>query len=378
MEFHAILGRQDEVVAEYFRAFQAANDTRAMERRAATTMESSWRMFVVRARFRDVVWSTRHIQRLARGHLGRRKAQVAALDRHRERNRVFFKHCASIIQKHFRGHWSRKYYHHMRARREYLDSTAERGDRTVDFLQKTYEERKAEHDQREEERLRSEFKGLASQLHHLVSTERIPGIYNPPYSEVVPTAFGEPVELYLRKSNPVRLPDSLKRPSHRSRATPPGTRLKPLEQVEPKSSPHADLLISRTAAVGRLRAIQGPFRTREEIALMNARAFKHYRSLNAECEYDAVRTNERMAAKIAKMTWTSADTFAWRKVTEAPVLGSANAETEMQHRPVEFREDYTEIPQIGNRPPFYTGMPVGKLFTEYEDPHRYVTLQGGS
>lgn len=121
-------------------------------------------------------------------------------------------------------------------------------------------------------------------------------------------------------------------------------------------------LVSKPSGVGRQRPVQGPFRTREEIALANARAYKNYRSLHCDGEYDAVRMNERLQAKISKMTWTSPDPFCWRRVAEKPVLVTAMADSEHQHRAVEFREDYTEVPQIGNRPPFYLGMPAGKMF----------------
>jgi hypothetical protein len=41
------------------------------------------------------------------------------------------------------------------------------------------------------------FKNLAGKLHHLISTQTIPGIYNPPYSKK-PTAFGQEVESQLK------------------------------------------------------------------------------------------------------------------------------------------------------------------------------------
>ena len=40
------------------------------------------------------------------------------------------------------------------------------------------------------------------------------------------------------------------------------------------------------------------------------------------------------------------------EVAEKPYLGSAVAETPYMERPVEFREDYTEIPKIGNKPTY--------------------------
>ena len=65
----------------------------------------------------------------------------------------------------------------------------------------------------EERKKKETFGELASQLHHLVSTQTIPGVYNPPYSEAVPTAFNIPIEQHLRVQSTARLPKSLRRPN---------------------------------------------------------------------------------------------------------------------------------------------------------------------
>jgi len=382
MEFFALLSRQDEIIDEYFRAVQAANDARETERRAATTIQSGYRASVIRGRYHDVLWAANEIERMVRGHLGYVKAQVKKLERHRVRNKQFFDHVATIIQKHFRGFWSRKYWHHMHARLTYLQSVEDRGQRTVAFLtQKNADDQRAQA-AAAEVKTRQEFKNLTSHLHHLVSTATIPGVYNPPYSEAVPSAFGIPVETHLRQTNQVRLPASLRRPAYRSRSNPPGKRLKPLEVVgRPNTTEEAAgakvALHSQTAGVGRLRLLQGPFRTRDEQALSNARAYTQYRSIQASSKYDAVRNHELMQEKLGKMTRVSADDFAHRHVAEKPYLGSAVAETPYMERPVEFREDYTEIPKIGNKPTYVLPMPHGRMFSDYEDPFRHLTMQGG-
>lgn len=379
MDFLGILAREGEVVDAYFAAIQAAHDCRELERCAATTIQSSWRCSVVMGRYHDVLWATRQIQRYGRSHLGRRKAQTAELDQHRRRNSAFFGQCATVVQRHFRGHWSRKYWHHMRARASYLRSVEKRGNRTNRYLQKAFAEASAEYATDQDRRLREEFAALTSQLHHLVSTSQVPGVYNPPYSDVLPSAFGEPVERHLRRSNQVRLPGSLRRPAHRARSIPPRGRLRPVESAQrPSTADEERPRQSATAAVGRLRPIQGPFRTREEQAMSNAHAYKQYRSVQCDGAYDAVRENERMSSKISKMARAGAEDFVLRKVSEKPYLGAIHAESAYAPRPVEFREDYVEVAQMGNRPPFYLGMPAGKMFHEYEDPKRHITLQGGT
>ena len=77
-----------------------------------------------------------------------------------------------------------------------------------------YEQKQREQKQREtDEKSKSQFSYLASQLHHLVSTQMIPGVYNPPYSDAVPTAFGVPIEQHLRLHSTAEMPPSLRRPN---------------------------------------------------------------------------------------------------------------------------------------------------------------------
>jgi hypothetical protein len=380
VEFFALLSRQDEIIEEYFHAVQEANDVRDHEHWAATAVQSAYQASVIRGRYHKVLWAANEIQRMVRGHLGYMKAQVKQLDRHRRRNRVFFDHVSTIIQKTFRGFWSRKYWHHMHARAKYLQGVQEKGERTNAFLGQKFEDDLLKQQRENETRMRKEFRALTSHLHHLVSTHTIPGVYNPPYSDVVPSAFGVPVEIHLRQTNQVRLPASLRRPTYRARTNPPGQRLKPIEQVgRPHQESGADQvpLHSTTAGVGRQRVLQGPFRTREEQASANARAYSQYRSIQADSKYDAVRDEERMQQKLGKMTQVGADDFVSRRVAEKGFIGSVAAEAHYADRAVEFREDYTEIPKIGNKPPYVVAMPRGKMFTEYEDPYRHLTLQGG-
>lgn len=84
-----------------------------------------------------------------------------------------------------------------------------------------------------------------------------------------------------------------------------------------------------------------------------------------------------MQEKLGKMTRVSSDEFSHRRVAEKPFVGSAVAETPYMERPVEFREDYTEIPKIGNKPTYVLPMPRGRMFADYEDPFRHLTMQGG-
>ena len=57
-----------------------------------------------------------------------------------------------------------------------------------------------EEQKRQEQTARTEFSEIAGNLHHLVSTKAIPGVYNPPFSQVKPQAFNVDMETHLRST----------------------------------------------------------------------------------------------------------------------------------------------------------------------------------
>ena len=112
----------------------------------------------------------------------------------------FFTEQAKIIQKYYRGFYSRKYEHDFYARKSYLSHVQTKNEEVrkqlEDFARKTaLEEAKLQ-----EQTARTEFHELASNLHHLASTKAIPGVYNPPYSQLKPQAFNVDIETHLKST----------------------------------------------------------------------------------------------------------------------------------------------------------------------------------
>jgi len=391
-EFYTLYGRAlQSLAADFFELTQAADENRARETSAAIKIQCAFRGSVVRARYNAVLRSCGMIQRLIRGRLGRIRAAAKEVERARRWNMLFFDHCAEVIQKFFRGAWSRKYLHDFYARRRYLDGVASRGDRTVTFLKKAQETQHAQQQAAEEAQMRKEFDVLCGQLHHLVSTTQIPGVYNPPYSDTLPKAFEKPVETHLRDSCRVRLPRSLRRPplsSHpASSPNPDGTLHKSYggstrQEIEATTAGPPQMpapvggspktqrtpLVSRTANVGRLQKLQGPFRSKEQIEISNARAYNLQRTLQSQPVYDAVEKDRKMHERLSKLTRVSPEDFVSKKPPNSlRAIPSVNAETKYLDRPIEFRSEYTELPKIKDKPPFYTALGHDRMFSEYDE-----------
>ncbi len=116
--------------------------------------------------------------------------------KHQERLE-FFNTNAVAIQRVFRGWLSRRRILDFRKRAVYLTQLTARNEdmrrALVDYEATTA----GEVERLETEKQTQHFTALASKLHHLVSTKAIPGVYNPPHDDLVPTVGDVPVEAFI-------------------------------------------------------------------------------------------------------------------------------------------------------------------------------------
>ncbi|CAK9083066.1 Spermatogenesis-associated protein 17 [Durusdinium trenchii] len=216
--FFEMQARKDEVVKNFFARTQDASDSLPLEVAAVTKIQSVHRATQIRIIYHAIVAAASLIQRMVRGCLGRKKAREVSDERKNRLKLHFFHHCACTIQRVFRGRWSRKRVHSFYGRKVYLEKVEKRGVWTKAFLIEEHKEKLAAAKIQEEQKVKEEFDNLAGDLHHLMSTRTIPGVYNPPYSDLLPRAFEKPIEEHLRDACVVKVPASMKRPRHKSAA----------------------------------------------------------------------------------------------------------------------------------------------------------------
>merc|ERR1719223_1318212 len=117
-----------------------------------------------------------------------------------------------------------------------------------------------------------------------------------------------------------------------------------------------------------MQKIQGPFRSREQAEVANAKAHNLYRSLQSSSPYDMVRDDMRMENKLDKLTRVSPVDFGpVGHMPQGYPPSSVHATAPFRDRPHELRSDYTELPKIRDKPPFFTAMPRDNHFYDYND-----------
>ena len=145
------------------------------------------------------------IKRVVRGHVGRRQAQLRLQEVRDSRQRSLFDYFTIQLQRCFRGYYSRKYKKDHSARRAYFKKVAEKNQEVLEMMSEyalvqvsvsisfapmmqighiwsfsysVFSIKQANQRAIQEEKER-QFNVCAENMHHLVSTKNIPGVYKP-------------------------------------------------------------------------------------------------------------------------------------------------------------------------------------------------------
>lgn len=144
------------------------------------------------------------IQRFFRGFLGRQRIRRLRAEANERFQEAVHNYAASQIQKSFRGFYSRRYKHDYFARRAYVIGVVQQGEAMRSKLQQHLDEQVSATLAAEEAKAEAAFDKATQNLHHLVSTASIRGVFNPAYARdasEVPSAFNIPMETHLKRGS---------------------------------------------------------------------------------------------------------------------------------------------------------------------------------
>ncbi|RDD39838.1 Spermatogenesis-associated protein 17 [Trichoplax sp. H2] len=163
-------------------ATREAEKYRDTEYRAVVVIQSWYRGVRVKALIKHLHQAASIIQRCFRAFRARKTYRIKLKEAVTKMEWKYYYNMATIIQKTWRGYWTRKYEFNYYARKKYLEGLALKNEFVRHRLEEVGRKLKEEVEQNQKNEEQKELYENASRLHYLVSTHQIPGVYNSPFN----------------------------------------------------------------------------------------------------------------------------------------------------------------------------------------------------
>ena len=189
-----------DMIQSYFDSLNEKEKFKYIELKAAIVFQKYARRLICRKRFLLLKTQALEVQKALRGYLARANHQKDVEEQNDNLMKQFFEYHISIIIKHWLGYKCRKNVMDYHANRKWLEVTRKKNEETLIELKEQAAKRQYELDRQNEENQRRNFVNIAKNLHHLVSTKTIPGVYNTPFlpAELKPQVYNADIEEHLR------------------------------------------------------------------------------------------------------------------------------------------------------------------------------------
>ena len=135
-----------------------------------------------------------------RGQINKNRVYLLLGKKATMENLIYYSNQAKIIQKFFRGFHSRKYVHHFKKRVAHIRELHVKNERMLKSLHLYHRKMTESKKFRDLNYAQTEFRKIVKNLHHLKSTDNIPGIFNSPFAKMKPKAFGVDLETHLNSN----------------------------------------------------------------------------------------------------------------------------------------------------------------------------------
>ena len=128
-DFAYIWTNRSSTLAKYDALFADAVENAPLEALSATNIQRLFRGSVVRALFTVKHSAATDVERVFRGSQARIFVSSTRSEKETMENLAVFHYHAMILQRTFRGFYSRRYFHDYSARKAYIQSVVEKGDK---------------------------------------------------------------------------------------------------------------------------------------------------------------------------------------------------------------------------------------------------------
>lgn len=258
------------ILDDYFCKTRDADNNRDVEVKAAITIQRVFRGWLVRKRLRMLHFKAILIQTILRGFLQRKSYKKMLAEVCHRKRMEYFNKAATTIQKMWRGYYIRKYacdFGGYYKRKEYLKNLESKNEEMRIFLDNHVQRQLQLQKEEAFTEYHNQVVSTSKNLHHLISTKKVPSIFNSPYSTVPATLAGQDVEDVIR-SNTHTLLQQRKEDLKTKRREERQKTIRDLETKEIKEDERRE----RAKSYGKLRSLRGteriaPLKVAEKISL---------------------------------------------------------------------------------------------------------------
>jgi hypothetical protein len=189
-----------EIMQAYYESLNEHEREKFRELNAAIRIQKKVRKLLCRKRFILLKEVALEIQKNLKGYLARESHWKSVNFLSNDMNNQFFAYHATMIKKHWLGYRCRKNKLDYKERKRYLEIIKRKNEESLAQLREYTLAVQFETERKKEEEQKKYFNKIASNLHHLVSTNSIPGVYNPRFvsEEAKPQVYNADIETHLK------------------------------------------------------------------------------------------------------------------------------------------------------------------------------------
>ncbi|CAM6088166.1 unnamed protein product [Calypogeia fissa] len=169
-----------DLINSYFDVTQDAEEHRVQETDAAVMIQCAWRRKAAWLWLKSMHTQATRIQKCYRGHLHRCYAKEVCRRVDKFLRLIYFGKNAIVIQRHFRGFYSRKYKHNFYKRKAYIERVVKVGTEVRVSLKRSYLEQMEREQEEATKNVKREIDNFIESSHFRVGTESKKGAFYSP------------------------------------------------------------------------------------------------------------------------------------------------------------------------------------------------------
>ena len=189
-----------DLIENYFNSLNLKEINLKKELNSIITIQKYIRRFLCRKRLLILKSQALQVQKSLKGYFSKSNNQKEIVSQNNNIIREFYNNQIIIIQKHWKGYKYRKNIIDYYSNKKWLEKINKKNEETLNQIKEITMKKQYDLNRKVEENERKKFFNIIKNLHHLISTKEIPGIYNTSYlpPELKPQVYNIDIEEHIK------------------------------------------------------------------------------------------------------------------------------------------------------------------------------------